>query len=134
VLLADGFFTFFTDAKKRTINTAGLEKFAKLADAARHDERLFAVTHTTIPTGPYPSTQECVGKLLEMIAVSPTPAVATGPREMHQYYIVDEGSFHVRGYEGTQASDHVKQLHAMGEITYPWLKARWDRASDVTQK
>ena len=56
-----------------------------------------------------------------------TPAVAVGPREMHQFYVVDHGSFHIRGYEGTQAADHVKQLNAMGETLYPMLKLRWDQ-------
>lgn len=127
VLLADGFFTSFTKPKKRTINTQGLERFAKFAEAARRDEKLFAITHTTIPTGPYPSVQECVTKLLEMIDVPKTAAVTTGPRNMRQFYAVDQGSFHIRGFEGTQAADHVRQLHAMGETIYPYLKARWDK-------
>jgi hypothetical protein len=115
VLLADGFFTNFTEPKKRTVNVQGLEKFTKLADAARRDEKLFVITHTTIPTGPYPSVQECVAKLLKMINVPKTPAVTTGPRNMRQFYVVDQGSFHIRGFQGTQAADHVKQLHAMGK-------------------
>ncbi|MDF2697090.1 MAG: hypothetical protein K0S65_5473 [Labilithrix sp.] len=127
VLLADGFFTFFTDRKKRTVNAQGLEKFARYAEAAKRDEKLFAITHTTIPTGPYPSAQECVAKLLEMIDMTKTPGAIDGPHDMHQIYAVDQGSFHIRGFEGTQASDHVKQLHAMGETVYPWLKARWDK-------
>jgi hypothetical protein len=127
ILLADGFFTHFTNVKKRTVNAHGLEKFAQFAKAAERDEKLFAITHTTIPTGPYPSVQECVVKLLEMLELTKTAAVATGPRDMHQIYVVDQGSFHIRGFEGTQASDHVKQLHAMGETMYPWLKARWDK-------
>jgi|GEM_PF-1158709 len=127
VLLADGFFTNFTNQRKRTVNTQGIEKFAKLVEAAGRDEKLFAITHTTIPTGPYPSVQECVVKLLEMTDLSKVPAVATGPREMHQIYTVDKGSFHIRGYEGTKASDHVRQLHAMGETVYPWLKERWEK-------
>ncbi|OJY31483.1 MAG: hypothetical protein BGO98_15725 [Myxococcales bacterium 68-20] len=131
VLLADGFFTHFTDPKKRTVNTRGLEKFARFAEAARRDEKLFAITHTTIPTGPYPSVQECVAKLLAMIDMEKTPSIATGPREMHQFYAVDQGSFHIRGFEGTQASDHVKQLQAMGETMYPWLKARWDKQDEA---
>ncbi|MBX3259106.1 MAG: hypothetical protein KF782_05400 [Labilithrix sp.] len=130
VLLADGFFTHFTDPKKRTVNAAGLEKFARYAEAARRGDKLFAITHTTIPTGPYPSVQECVAKLLSMIDMAKTPAVALGPRDMHQIYAVDDGGFHVRGFEGTQASDHVKQLHAMGETMYPWLKARWDKQDE----
>ncbi len=131
VLLADGFFTNFTNQKKRTVNAQGIEKFAKLVQAAGRDEKLFAITHTTIPTGPYPSVQECVAKLLEMTDLSKVPAVATGPHEMHQFYTVDKGSFHIRGYEGTRASDHVKQLHAMGETVYPWLKARWDQQDEA---
>ena len=130
VLLADGFFTNFTNQKKRTVNTQGIHKFAKLVDAARRDEKLFAITHTTIPTGPYPSVQECVAKLLEMTDISKVPAVATGPHEMHQIYAVDKGSFHIRGFEGTRARDHVIQLHAMGETVYPWLKARWDKQDE----
>ncbi len=131
VLLADGFFTHFTDPKKRTVNAAGLEKFARYAEGARRGEALFAITHTTIPTGPYPSVQECVAKLLAMIDMTKTPAVALGPRDMHQIYTVDDGSFHVRGFEGTQATDHVKQLHAMGETMYPWLKARWEKQDEA---
>jgi hypothetical protein len=130
VLLADGFFTHFTDPKKRTVNARGLEKFARYAEAAGRDEKLFAITHTTIPTGPYPSVQECVVKLLEMLDLTKTPALSTGPRNMHQVYAVDRGSFHIRGFEGTRASDHVIQLHAMGETVYPWLKARWDKQDE----
>ncbi len=130
VLLADGFFTNFTNPKKRTVNVQALEKFAKLAEAAARDEKLFAITHTTIPTGPYPSVQECVAKLLEMIALEKVPAVMTGPHDMHQIYAVDKGSFHIRGFEGTRAKDHVIQLHAMGETVYPWLKARWDKQDE----
>src|SRR5690606_17273248 len=120
ILLADGFFTAFVQPKKRLINPQSLEKFAKFAEAARRDEKLFAITHTTIPTGPYPSVQECVAKLLEMLHLRETPAVATGPREMRQFYVVDDGSFHVKGFEGTSAKAHIKQLHAMGETVYPY--------------
>ncbi len=130
ILLADGFFASFTDVKRRTLNARSLEKFARFAEAARRDEKLLGITHTTIPTGPYPSTQECVGKLLEMIEQPKTPVATVGPRGMHAIYTVDEGSLHVRGFEGTQASDHVKQLQAMGETLYPLLKERWDRPAE----
>jgi hypothetical protein len=123
VLLADGFFTTFTDPKKRTVNEAGIERFAHFAEAAERDEKLFAITHTTIPTGPFPSVQECVTKLLDMASLPKTPSESIGPREMHEIYLVDRGSFHVKGYEGRTAGDHVKQIHAMGETLYPYLKA-----------
>ena len=128
LLLADGFFTFFTDPKKRVVNEKGLEKFAHYADAARRGEKLFAITHTTIPTGPYPSVQECVVKLLDILQMSKTPSAITGPNNMHEIYAVDRGGFHIHGFEGTTAGDHVKQLHAMGETMYPYLKERWEKA------
>lgn len=128
VLLADGFFTNFTDVKRRKVNEKGLERFVQLATAARKNEKLFAITHTTIPTGPYPSTQECVIKLLQMEKISKQQCSIDGPRpKMHQFYRVDDGSFHIAGFVGTRAADHVRQLHAMGETTYPYLKQRWEK-------
>jgi hypothetical protein len=50
-----------------------------------------------------------------------------GPRDMHETYVVDRGAFHVKGYEGVTAGDHIKQIHAMGETLYPYLKARWEQ-------
>lgn len=131
VILADGFFTSFSDPKRRTVNVQGLERFVHFAQAAERDEKLFAITHTTIPTGPYPSVQECVARLLELLDLEKSPAPGTGPRDLHSLYAVDVGGFHVHGFEGTQASDHVKQLQAMGETMYPLLKARWDRQDGV---
>jgi hypothetical protein len=128
VLLADGFFTNFSDVKHRTVNKAGLERFVHFTDAARKNEKLFAITHTTIPTGPYPSVQECVNTLLELEHLSKKQCSIDGPEpKMHQFYKVDDGSFHIAGFKGVMASDHVRQLHAMGETTYPYLKARWEK-------
>jgi len=129
VLLADGFFTNFTNPTKRTVNRDGIEKFAKLVGLAQKSEKLFAITHTAIPTGPYPSVQECVATLLDMSSVTKSPASGTGPRTgMKETYAVDQGSFHVKGYDGVAAGDHVNQIRAMGETLYPYLKARWDTA------
>jgi len=134
VLLADGFFTAFTNVKKRTVNEAGIAPMAKLAEAAARDEKLFAITHTTIPTGDFPSVQECVAKLLDMCAFQKTPSSTIGPHDMHEIYVVDRGSFHVHGFEGQTAGDHVKQIKAMGETLYPYLKARWDKQDSVALK
>lgn len=127
VVLADGFFTSFTDVKKRTINTPALERFVKLVESASKNEKLFAITHSSIPTVGYPSVEETVAKLLEMTSCEKTVSTAVGPRDMRERYFVDRGSFHVRGYEGVTAADHVQQITAMGETLYPYLKARWDR-------
>ena len=133
ILLADGFFTAFTNVRRRTVNEAGIKPMAEFAEAAERNEKLFAITHTTIPTGDFPSVQECVAKLLEMTSNPKVPSANVGPREMREVYVVDNGSFHVRGYEGQTAKDHVKQARAMGQTLYPFLKARWDK-QDVAAK
>lgn len=126
VLLADGFFTSFTNVKKRVINTPSLERFVTLVDSASKGDKLFAITHSAIPTVDYPSVEETVAKLLELTSSTKSPSTKVGPREMHETYTVDRGSFHVKGYEGVTAGDHIKQINAMGETLYPYLKARWE--------
>ena len=127
VLLADGFFTSFTNLKKRVINTASLERFVTLVDSASKGDKLFAITHSAIPTQDYPSVEETVAKLLELTSSTKTPSTNVGPRNMHETYVVDRGAFHVKGYEGVTAGDHIKQINAMGETLYPYLKARWEQ-------
>lgn len=127
VVLADGFFTSFTNVKKRVINTASLERFVALVDTASKGEKLFAITHTAIPTQDYPSVEETVTKLLEMTGSHKTASTSTGPRKMQETYAVDRGSFHVKGYEGVTAGDHIKQITGMGETLYPYLKTRWEQ-------
>jgi hypothetical protein len=132
VLLADGFFTSFTNVKKRTINTASLERFVALVDVASKGQKLFAITHTAIPTPDYPSVEETVAKLLELTSNAKTPSLGVGPRNMHETYTVDRGAFHVKGYEGVTAGDHIKQITAMGETLYPYLKTRWAEQDAAT--
>ncbi len=126
VIVADGFFTSLTSVKKRTVNSASLERFVTLADAASKDEKLFAITHSSIPTVDYASTEETAARLLEMTSNTKTPSKLVGPRNMRETYSVDRGGFHVKGYEGVTAGDHIKQITGMGETMYPYLRTRWD--------
>ena len=128
VIVADGFFTSLTNIKKRTVNSTSLERFATLAQAATKDEKLFAITHSSIPTVDYASTEETAAKLLEMTSNTKTPSNNVGPRNMHETYVVDRGAFHVKGYEGVTAGDHIKQITGLGETLYPYLKSRWEPA------
>ncbi len=130
VLLADGFFTSFSDVKKRIINEESLARFVSLTTEATRDEKLFALTHSAIPTPNYPSVAETVTKLLELASLEKKPTDTAGPRGMHEQYAVDVGSFHVHGYEGVRAGDHVKHIQAMGETLLPYLKARWQPPLD----
>lgn len=131
VLLADGFFTTFSNKKKRIINTHPLERYVKLAASAERDEKLFAITHSAIPTVDYPSMDEVCSKFLEMTAVAKTPSSVLGPRDMREVYVAERGSFHLKGYEGVTAKDHINQIKAMGDTLYPYLRERWARQDDA---
>lgn len=130
IVLADGFFSSFTNLKKRTINTAFIEPFVEFAKEAVARDKVFAITHTAIPTTGYPSVAETVGKLLELTSISKNASSAVGPGSMREMYTADSGNFHVKGYAGVKAGDHIKQIRAMGETLYPYLKMRWERFPD----
>jgi hypothetical protein len=126
VLVADGFFTSFSNVKARTVNAASLERFVSLVAAAEKNERLFVMTHSSIPTVDYASVEETVTKLLELTQIPKVPSSAVGPHEMHEKYAASRGSFHVTAYEGITAPDHIRQITSMGETLYPYLKTRWE--------
>lgn len=128
VLVADGFFTSLSNVKKRTVNTTTIERFKSFAELAQKDQKLFTITHSSIPTVDYASTEETAAKLLEMTSNTKAAPGTTGPKDMQETYAVDHGAFHVRGYKGVTKEDHIHQITAMGETMYPYLKTRWDAA------
>jgi hypothetical protein len=125
VLIADGFFTSYSNLQKKTINPAFLASWAQLAEAAQRGEKLLVITHTSIPTTGYPSTTDTAAKLLELASLEKTPSSELGPKQMKRTYVVDKGDLHVHGYAGVTAGDHVNQLRAAGETIWPYLATRW---------
>jgi hypothetical protein len=128
-LLAEGPHSNYANEKTHVVDDAPLAKFARVAEAAKHGDKLLALTHSSIPTeaNGYPSTTETIGELLRLEAVDRVANARTGPRGMRQIYEADARDFHVKGYEGTGVKDHVDHIRAMGETLFPYLKARWDR-------
>ena len=53
--------------------------------------------------------------------------VVTDAKRRRPALVFVDSRYHLDGFEGMTASDHVKQLHAMGETVYPYLKARWEK-------
>jgi hypothetical protein len=71
------------------------------------------VTHSEIFPGAYASTTECADYLLAQLTLKRRPTLIQGPMGMQQLSAVDAGGFHLRGYAGNSAQDHVDFLHAM---------------------
>ncbi len=125
VLLADGPHANYVAPHR--VNDAAIEKWTRVAEDAMRGEKLFALTHSSIPTVGYPSTTETVGELLKLTSVEKVPTDATGPRGMRAIYASHQGDFHVEGYEGTTAKDHIDHIKAMAETLLPYLRDRWRR-------
>lgn len=125
VLLADGPHTMY-DAPHH-IYEPGMEKWVHLAEAAMRGEKLFALTHSSIPTIGYPSTTETIGELLRETSVEKMPTQAVGPRGMRAIYESHVGSFHVEGFEGQTKQDHIDHIKGMSETLLPYLRERWQK-------
>jgi hypothetical protein len=126
VLLADGPHSMY-DAPHH-IYEPGMEKWVRFAEESMRGEKLFALTHSSIQTVGYPSTTETIGELLRETSVDKTPTQAIGPRGMREIYESHVGSFHVAGYEGQTAKDHIDHIKGMSDTLLPYLRDRWDAA------
>jgi hypothetical protein len=125
VLLADGPHANYIAPHR--VNDAAIERWRLVAEAAMRGEKLFALTHSSIPTVGYPSTTETIGELLRLTSVEKVPTDATGPRGMRAIYESHQGDFHVEGFEGQTAKDHIDHIKAMSETLLPYLHERWSR-------
>ena len=125
VLLADGPHTMY-DAPHH-IYEPGMEKWVRFAESAMRGEKLFALTHSSIQTLGYPSTTETIGELLRETSVDKVATEAVGPRGMHAIYESHRGNFHVGGFEGQTAKDHIDHIKGMAETVLPYLRARWEQ-------
>jgi hypothetical protein len=123
VLLADGPHTMYDTAHH--VSERGMEKWVHLAESAMRGEKLFALTHSSIPTVGYPSTTETIGELLRETSVDRVPAQGSGPRGMRAIYECHRGSFHVEGFAGQTARDHIDHIKGMSETLLPYLRERW---------
>jgi hypothetical protein len=127
VLLADGLHAALADKKRRVVEERSLGKYARLVEEATRGEKLFVLTHSSIPTIGYATVAETVDVMLRLAGVEKGPPPAESPRKMQAVYAVHRGDLHVTGFEGRGVSDHIDHIRAMGETMYPLLAARWSR-------
>jgi hypothetical protein len=123
VLLLDGIHASYSPEGKAladggTVNGADLDSFLVFARLAVAGKKAFVITHSQIFPATYASTTECTNFLLNALNVGRTMTPHDGPMSMHQLTVVDARGFHVRGYTGDTAPDHIDHIHAMSE----WLR------------
>ncbi|MEO8649761.1 MAG: hypothetical protein ABI539_11405 [Acidobacteriota bacterium] len=123
VLLLDGIHASYLPEGKviadgGTINEGDIAPFIAFARDAAAGRKHFVISHSEIFPGTFASTTECVDYVIRSIGLKRVPKLRDGPMGMQQLSTVDQSGFHVRGYAGNTAPDHVDHLHAMNY----WLK------------
>lgn len=118
VLLLDGMHTSYVPEGKPladggVIDGTGLDSFIAFAKEAIAGKRSFVVTHSEIFPGTYASTTECADYLLSQLNLQLRARLRQGPVGMQQLSALDVKGFHLRGYAGNSAPDHVDFLHGM---------------------
>lgn len=123
VLLLDGMHASYSPEGKLLadgglIDATNMDSFVSFAKEAVLKRKAFVVTHSEIFPGAYASTTECADYLLAQLNLTRRPNLQSGPIGMQQLSSVDVGGFHLRGYAGNSAQDHVDHFQAMSA----WFK------------
>lgn len=144
VILLDGPHAGYADRRSGPVREAAVEPFTRFARRAVAGERLMFITHTQIATYGYASTTETNDALLarldlarveaprsvappELRVVQDLFASRGGTPILEQLTAVDVGGFHVAGYAGDAAGDHIAQLVYMPVTVLDALANRWAR-------
>ncbi len=107
-------------SKDPAVKVEDIEVFTRLAADAAAGRRRFWVTHSEVYPGTYASTTDTADALLASLGLRRRPVLKRGPLGMQQLSEAGRGGFHVLGFAGNSALDHVDHLYALGE----WLR-RW---------
>ena len=117
VLLLDGLHASYIPnakpvAEGGAIDVASLEPFVLYAERAANGEARFVVTHSEIFPGTFASTTETADHLLQSLQLSRDALLRWGPLGMQQLSEARTGGFHLLGFAGNTAPDHIDHFHA----------------------
>jgi hypothetical protein len=108
IILADG---LHSDLAKVEMEIQ-IKDFLRFAKDARDNRKIMFLTHSSILTHSYANTTETADYLIENIGakrISKNRKDTVGT----QYSFADTGKFHVKGYRGNTAEDHMKHFYNM---------------------
>lgn len=89
-----------------------MQDFLRFARDASSQRKVFLLTHSSIPTSGYASTTATANYLIQNTGITRVPYQAVDEIGT-QYSRADTGHFHLKGYLGETASDHLRHLHNM---------------------
>ena len=125
VLLIDGMHTGYVDGKpgptESQLENDHLDIFLKFAQDAVAGRKTMLITHSEIFPGTFASTTETADWLLAKLGLHRSPILQWGPMKTQELSEVRAGNFHLIGFAGNSAPDHIDQYHSMPEYLM-WMK------------
>ncbi|MBV8205223.1 MAG: hypothetical protein JO041_00385 [Acidobacteria bacterium] len=119
VVLADGLHTSYVpDGAPGPLDPAPLAPFLDFAHEAIAGHKCMIITHSEIFPGTFASTTETADYLLNALGLQRHAVVRWGPMGMQQLSEVNSGRFHLLGFAGNSAPDHIDHFHALEN----WLR------------
>jgi hypothetical protein len=119
-VLLDGLHAGYVDGKpgpqRSRLVADDLAIFVQFARDAAAGKKQFVVVHSEIFPGTFASTTETADYLLEQLGLKRQAVLRWGPLQTQQLSEVRQGKFHVAGYAGNSAPDHVDLLYALPEF------------------
>lgn len=92
-----------------------MKDFLQFAKDARDKKKIMLSTHSSIPTSGYQSTTQTANYLIN--GIGSTRVTHSSIDEIgNQTSRCDTGNFHLKGYAGQTADDHMKHLYAMNKM------------------
>lgn len=112
VILIDGLHTSYVEG---AIDPAPLEIFLRFARDAVAGRKRMLITHSEIFPGTFAGTTETADYLLAQLGLRRRAVLRWGPMGTQQLSEARQGGFHLAGFAGNSAPDHVDQLHSLAE-------------------
>ena len=98
------------------VDETTLEPFLRFAEEAAAGRKRMWVAHSEIYPGTYASTTETGNALLRRLSLPRQPVLKPGPIGMQQLSEAAKGGFHLAGFAGNSAPDHMDHLYGLGDL------------------
>ena len=98
-----------------------MKDFVRFARDAIRKGKIFRLTHSSITTSGYESTTQTANYLLQKLGLKRT-SVNEQDEIGSMYSRSDSGYFHLRGYLGNTAHDHLQHLYAMHQMVHATMQ------------
>ena len=131
VLLLDGLHGGYVTGKpgpeESELIAEDLAIFVKLTKDAIVDKKQFTLAHTEIFPATFASTTETADYLLKQVNLRRKAVLRWGPMKTQILCEMKEGGFHLIGFAGNSAPDHVDVLHALPDLLRDLLSPKEPR-------